>query len=69
VSTGDQPKKRLYSREDAAEYLGKSTRDLDRLIAAGTILAKKDGRRTRIDVAELDRYIERLPSLVPGRSA
>lgn len=62
-------KKRLYSRSEAAEYLSKSLEDLDRCIAAGKILAKKDGRRTRIDVAELDRYIDRLPARIPGRSA
>jgi excisionase family DNA binding protein len=61
--------KRLYSRQQAADYLGKSLRAVDYLIADSQILAKKDGRRTVIDVAELDRYIERLPSLVPGRSA
>lgn len=61
----DQPKKRLYTRQQAADYLAKSLSDLDRLIASGTLLAKKDGRRTRIDVTELDRYADRLPAREP----
>lgn len=61
--------KRLYTRAEAAEYLGKSLRDLDRCIADSVIIAKKDGRRTRIDRRELDRYADRLPSLEPGRAA
>lgn len=66
----DQPAtKRLYTRDQAASYLGKSLRKLDQLIAAGAILAKKDGKYTVIEVAELDRYIDCLPALIPGRSA
>lgn len=64
-----EPRKRLYSRRDAAAYLDKSTSELDRLIRRSEILAKRDGRRVVIDVAELDRYVDRLPSLVPGRAA
>jgi len=65
----DQPTKRLYTRSEAAAYIAASLRDLDRSIAKGEILALKRGRKTLIDVAELDRFIERLPSLVPGRLA
>jgi excisionase family DNA binding protein len=58
-------RKRLYSRAGAAEYLDKSEREIDRMIRRGEILAKRDGRRVVIDVAELDRYVDRLPSLMP----
>ncbi len=65
----DRPAKRLYSRAAACEYLDKSATELDRMIRRGEILAKRDGRRVVIDVAELDRYIDRLPSLEPKRAA
>ena len=58
--------KRLYSRASAAEYLDKSEREIDRLIRLGDILAKRDGRRVVIDVAELDRYVDRLPPFIPA---
>lgn len=58
---------RLFSRKDAATYLAKSTREIDRLIHEDIIVAKKDGRRTIIERAELDRFADRLPIL--GESA
>ncbi len=62
----ERPVKRLYSRAGAAEYLDKSEREIDRMIRRGEIiLAKRDGRRIVIEVAELDRYIDRLPSFIP----
>ena len=54
---------RLYSREDAATYLSKSRTEIDRLIRARTLVAKKDGRRTVIERSELDRFADRLPIL------
>ena len=63
-----KPKRRLYSRAGAGEYLDKSLTEIDRLIRSGVLAAKKDGRRTVIDVAELDRYADGLPSIEP-RSA
>ena len=67
--TANQVTKRLFSRDGAANYLDKSLREIDRLISAGILVARKDGRRTVIDIAELDRYIDRLPSVEPRRSA
>lgn len=64
----DQPTRRLFSRAQACEYLSKSMSEIDRLIKSGTIVARKDGRRTVIDIKELDRYAERLPIIEP-RSA
>lgn len=54
---------RLYSREDAATYLSKSRTEIDRLIRAKTLVAKKDGRRTVIERSELDKFADRLPIL------
>lgn len=59
---------RLFSRKGAGEYLDKSLSEIDRMIRAGAIVARKDGRRTVIDRSELDRYADRLPALEP-RSA
>lgn len=56
---------RLFSRRDASVYLDKSIREVDRLIAAGVLVARKDGRRTVIDRKELDRYADRLPAVEP----
>ncbi|MEN4476871.1 helix-turn-helix domain-containing protein [Mycolicibacterium cosmeticum] len=61
--------KRLYSRSDASEYLNKSLREIDRMIRSGRLIAKKDGRRTVIERAELDRYADRLPMLLPEHRA
>ncbi|MCX2931349.1 helix-turn-helix domain-containing protein [Mycobacterium sp. CVI_P3] len=65
----DRPAKRLYSRAGAAAYLEKSTSEIDKMIRRGELLAKRDGRRIVIDVRELDRYVDRLPSLEPKRAA
>lgn len=60
---------RLFSRAQAATYLSKSLREIDRLISAGTLIGRKDGRRTVIDIRELDRYADRLPAIEPRVSA
>ena len=60
--------KRLFSRKGAADYLDKSLSEIDRLISAGVLVARKDGRRTVIDVRELDRYADRLPIIEPRAS-
>jgi hypothetical protein len=67
--TDPKPAKRLYTRRESAVYAAMSTREIDREISAGHIVAKKRGRRTYIEVAELDRYIDRLPALEPKRFA
>jgi len=45
----------------AAHYLSISKRSLSRLIADGTIEARKAGPRTLVDVASLKAYYEALP--------
>jgi excisionase family DNA binding protein len=45
----------------AAQFLSISKRTLSRLIAAGKIVARKEGSRTLVDVESLRTYYERLP--------
>jgi excisionase family DNA binding protein len=45
----------------AARYLSISKRSLSRLIADGTIAARKAGPRTLVDVASLKAYYANLP--------
>lgn len=45
----------------AAQFLSISKRSLSRLIAAGKIVARKEGSRTLVDVGSLRAYYERLP--------
>jgi hypothetical protein len=45
----------------AAQFLSISKRSLSRLIAAGKIVARKEGTRTLVDVESLKGYYERLP--------
>jgi excisionase family DNA binding protein len=47
--------------EAAARYLGISKRSLSRLIADGTIAARKSGPRTLVDVASLKAHYDSLP--------
>ena len=45
----------------AAQFLSISKRSLSRLIAAGKIVARKEGSRTLVDVESLKAYYGRLP--------
>jgi len=45
----------------AAQFLSISKRSLSRLIAAGKIVARKEGSRTLVDVESLKAYYVRLP--------
>jgi excisionase family DNA binding protein len=46
----------------AAAALGLSKRTISRLIAAGTLEARKAGKRTLVDAASLRRYYASLPT-------
>jgi hypothetical protein len=46
----------------AAQFLSISKRSLSRLIAAGKIIARKEGTRTLVDVESLKAYYGRLPT-------
>ena len=56
---GDRPIKRLYSVEDAAEYLGRSVWGVREMLYAGKIPFIKDGRRVLLDIRDMDEWIER----------
>ncbi len=56
---GDRPKKRLYSVEDAAEYLGRSVWGVREMLYAGKIPFIKDGRRVLLDIRDMDEWIEK----------
>lgn len=50
-----------YSPNEAAKAIGHSRTRVYELIASGQLRAKKDGRRTVILHAELERYLAELP--------
>ena len=49
---------RLYTAQEAAEYLGRSLRSVRELIWAGKLPVVKVGRRIRLDLYDLDDFIE-----------
>ena len=53
---GNQPG--ALSRKDAATYIGVSTRQLDKLAAAGLIQRAKIGAKTVYRVIDLDVFLE-----------
>lgn len=58
-----------YSVESAARQLSISTRQIYRLLAAGELVAKKEGSRTLIERVELVRYLRRLSQYRPPGAA
>lgn len=50
--------KRLYSIEEAAEYLGRSAEAVRELIYRGRIPAVKIDRRTQVDVRDLEKLVQ-----------
>ena len=50
--------KRLYSVDDAAVYLGRSVWAVREMLWAGKIPYVKDGRRTLLDIRDMDTWIE-----------
>lgn len=51
--------KRLFSVDEAAAYLGRTTWSMRHLIADGRITIVRDGRRIFLDRSDLDCYIDR----------
>ena len=49
------------SPRDAAQFLSISKRTMSRLISSRKIAARKDGKRTLVDVASLKAYYASLP--------
>ena len=58
LGVSDGTNKRLLSVEQAATYLCLSERELYNMIANKELAAVKHGRRTMIDVRDLDQWIE-----------
>ncbi len=58
MGAGRQRLKRLFTRQEAAEYLGRSVRGLDGLVAKGAIASVRGDSRPMFDVRDLDAWIE-----------
>jgi excisionase family DNA binding protein len=54
--------KRGYSPEEAAHYLGIAVSKVRRRMRERTLPIRKDGRDVIIERADLDAYLDRLPS-------
>lgn len=54
--------KRLYSLSEASVYLGVSERQVSRLRASGDLPVRYLGTKPVYDVADLDAFIDALPS-------
>ena len=50
----------------AARFLGVSKRSIYNLLAAGTLTARKHGKRTLIEVSSIRKYFETLPQHESG---
>ena len=51
--------KRLYSLPEAAEYLGRSSWSVRRLIWNGDLPQVRAGRRVHVDVRDMEAFIEK----------
>jgi excisionase family DNA binding protein len=51
--------KRLYSIPEAAQYLGRSTWSVRRLIWAGELPQVRAGKRVHLDINDMDQFIEK----------
>ena len=59
VTPQNKGRKRLFTIEEAGEYLGRSTWSVRRLIWGGTLPPVRHGRRIHIDLLDLDAFIDR----------
>jgi excisionase family DNA binding protein len=53
-----RPRKRLYTIDEAAVYLGRSPWAVRQLIWSGKIRYVRDGRRILLDIVDMDKWIE-----------
>ena len=58
-ATVPTPQKLLYSKREAAQLLSLSPRTIDNLIAAGELNPRRVGRRTLLELSELERFAKR----------
>jgi len=63
------PKQFLYTKQQAATALAMSTGRLNDLIRAGKITAVQDGGRVKFTSADLQAYVDSLPSSVDSPAA
>lgn len=61
--------KRLFTIPESGEYAGCSESWLKKNIREGKLPVKKLGRHTRIDIHDLDAFIDSLPGRTVGTSA
>ena len=54
----ERPRNRLYTINQAAEYLGRSPWAVRSMIWSGKLPAVRDGKRLLLDVHDLDHWIE-----------
>ena len=59
VTSNETSSRRLKTVEQAAEYLTLSRREIYNMIASSELPAVKRGRRTMLDVQDLDNWIDR----------
>jgi excisionase family DNA binding protein len=59
---------RLYSKSDAASYLGVSERTIDRWIDAGKLTGRKFGKQRKFTRAELEALAEDQPDVPSARN-
>ena len=52
-------KKRLFTIQEAAVYLGRSTWSIRELIWKGSLPCVREGRRIHLDISDLDQWIEK----------
>lgn len=53
-------KRRLLTTDEAAAYLGVGRRTMQYLLRDGEVVKVRIGNSTRVDLADLDEYVERL---------
>ena len=58
LNISEMTNRRLLSIEDAAVYTNSSKREVQNMISRGELPAVHHGRRTKIDIRDLDRWIE-----------
>ena len=59
ASSAQPVSKRLYTIPEAAQYLGRTVWSVRELIWSGRLPAVKVGRRTHLDLEDLNAFIER----------
>jgi excisionase family DNA binding protein len=59
LNVNETTNRRLLSVDEAARYLSLSKREVYNMVAHGELPAVRHGRRTMLDIRDLDHWIER----------